>query len=112
LRDRDLDGLVDASLEEHRVGTGGDVLQTFRYNRLRQHRCRGGTVASDVVRLGRHLAQELGAHVLVRIGQLDFLSYRNPVLRDDGRAVLLFENNVAALRTEGDLDRVSDRVNP
>jgi hypothetical protein len=56
--------------------------------------------------LGRDLAHHLGAHVVVRLVQLDLLGDGHAVLGDGGRAPLLVEHDVAAARPEGDLDRL------
>jgi hypothetical protein len=45
LGDGGLDGLVDAALEEDRVGAGGDVLEAFAVDALGEHGGRGGAVA-------------------------------------------------------------------
>src|SRR5690606_33369689 len=51
LLDHLLDGLVDAATDAHRVRAGGDVLQAFAEDRLRQDRRRRGSVTGDVGRL-------------------------------------------------------------
>ena len=53
---------------------------------------------------------ELRAHVLVGVVELDLLGDGDAVLGDDGRAVLLLQDDVAALGTERHLDRVGDGV--
>jgi hypothetical protein len=88
--------LVDAALEAHRVGAGGDVLQAFAVDRLGQQRRRRRAVAGDVAGLAGDFAHHLRAHVLERIGQLDFLGDRHAVLGDRRRAELLVEDHVAA----------------
>src|SRR4029079_15512004 len=102
--------LVHAALEAERVGPGGDVAQALADQRLGEHGRRGGPVAGDVVGLRRHLLDQLGAEVLVRVGELDLLGDGDTVVGDRGRAELLVENDVAAARPEGDLDRVGERV--
>ena len=67
LLDDGLDGLVDAALELHRVGAGGDVLEALAEDRLGEHGGGGGAVAGDVGGLGGDLLHHLGAHVLDRI---------------------------------------------
>ena len=69
--DDGVDGLLDASLERHRVGAGGDVLHAALDHGLREDRRGGGAVTGDVVRLGGDLLAELGAHVLPRVLELD-----------------------------------------
>jgi len=102
----DLDRLVDAALEVHRVVPGGDQLRAFAVDRLRQDGGGGGAVARDVARFGGDFLHHLSAHVLVLVGQLDLLGDGDAVLRDDGGAEGLVEDHVAAPGAEGDLDRV------
>ena len=106
----DLDGLLDAALELHRVGAGDDVLRAFAVDRLRQHGGGGGAVAGRVRRLARHLAHHLRAHVLERILEVDFLGDGHAVLGDRGGAELLVEDDVASLGAERDLHRVGQLV--
>ena len=108
--DDGLDGLLDAALELHRVGAGGDVLRAFAEDRLREHGRRRRAVAGDVGRLARDLAHHLGAHVLERILEVDLLGDGDAVLGDRGGAELLVEDDVAALGAERDLDRVGELV--
>ena len=105
-----VDGLVDAALDRHRVGAGGDVLRAFAIDRLRQHRGRRGAVAGDVRRLARDFLDHLRAHVLERILQLDFLRDGDAVLGDRRRSEFLVEDDVAPLRPEGHLHRVGQAV--
>src|SRR5581483_5730697 len=84
LFDHGFDGLLDAALDEHRVGAGGDVLHAFLDHGLGQHGGGGGAVASYVVGLRGHFAQQLGAHVLEGIVDLDFLGDGHAVIGDGG----------------------------
>ncbi len=110
LLDDGFDGLLDAALELHRVGARGDVLEAFAEDRLRQHGGGGGAVAGQVGGLGRDFLHHLRAHVLDRIGQLDFLGDGDAVLGDRRRAELLVDDDIPALRAEGDLHRLGQRV--
>ena len=110
LGDHGRDALLDAALEQHRVGAGGHVLQALGDDRLGQHGGGGGAVAGDVVGLGGGFLQQLGAHVLEGILQLDLLGDGDAVVGDGGRAELLVEGDVAALGAEGDLDGVGQGV--
>ena len=78
---------------------------------LREQGGGGGAVAGDVVRLGGDFADELCAHVLERILELDVLCDRHAVVGDQRSAVLLAEDNVAALRAEGDFHGICKLVN-
>ena len=110
LFDDDLDGLLDAALQLHRVGAGHDVPRAFAIDRLRQHGGRRGAVTGGVRRLARDFAHHLRAHVLERVLEVDLLGHRHAVLGDGGGAELLVEDDVASLGTEGDLHRVGQLV--
>ncbi len=110
LLDHRLDRLLDAPLELHRVGAGGDVLETFPEDRLGQHRGGGGAVAGEIAGLGRDLLHQLGAQILDRIGKLDLLGHGHPVLGDGGRPEFPVEDDVAALGAESHSDRFGQVV--
>lgn len=88
----------------------GDVAQTLADQRLRQHGGGGGAVTRDVVGLGRHLLDELGAQVLVRVVDLDLTGDGDTVVGDRRRAELLVDDDVAALGADRHLDRVGKLV--
>ena len=69
-----------------------------------------GAVAGDVVRLLGDLLHQLGADLLVRLLELDLLGDGDTIVGDRGGAPLLLEDDVAALRAEGDLDGVGEGV--
>ena len=98
--------LLDAAAHDHRIGAGGQVLQTLADHRLRQNGGGGGAVARDVVGLGAHFADELRAHVLKRVLELDLFCDRHAVVRDQRSAELLAQHHVAALGAEGNLDGI------
>ena len=110
LADDGFDGLVDAALEGHGVGAGGNGLDAFAIDGLGEHGGGGGAVAGDVGGLRSDFADHLGAHVLERVAELDFLGDGDAVLGDGGRAELLLDDDVAALGAEGDLHRVGQNV--
>jgi len=64
LVDHRLHGLVDAALDGHRVGAGGDVAQAFLVDGQGQDGGRGGAVAGDVAGLLGDGVDQLGARVL------------------------------------------------
>ena len=108
--DDGLDGLLDAALERHRVRAGGDVLQALADDRLREHGRRRRAVTRNVVRRRGDLAHELRTLILEHVLDLDLTSDRDAVVRDRGRAELLVQHDVAALRAKRDLDRVGEDV--
>src|SRR5690606_14337720 len=94
----------------HRVHAGGDGLGALADQRLRQHGRGGGAVTGVVGRLGGDFLHHLRAHVLELVLQLDLLGDGHAVLGDRGRAVALLEHDVAALRAQGGLDGIGERV--
>ena len=70
----------------------------------------GGAVADDVVGLGGDFLDQLRAHVLKGVFQLDFLGDGHAVVGDQRRAELLVQHHVAALRAQSDLNGVRQRV--
>jgi hypothetical protein len=108
--DRGLDGGVDAPLQLHRVGAGGDVLDALAVDRLREHGRGRRAVAGDVGGLGSDLADHLRAHVLERVLQLDLLGDSDAVLGDRRGPELLLDDDVAPLGAEGDFDGVGELV--
>ena len=95
---------------DHRVRARGHVLKTLADHRLRKHGGGGGAVADDVVGLGGDFLDELRAHVLKGVFQLDFLGDGHAVVGDQRRAELLVQHHVAALRAQSDLNGVRQRV--
>ena len=85
------DGQVDAALEVHRVGAGGNRLGAFADDRLGEHGGGGGAVAGDVGGLGGDLTQHLRAHVLELVLELDLLGDGDAVLGDAGGAERLLD---------------------
>ena len=110
LLDDALDGLVHAALDDHRVGAGGDVLEALGDERLAEHDAGRRAVAGNVVRLGRDFLEQLGAHVLERVIELDVAGDGHAVVGDRGRAELLVQHDVAALGAESHLDRIRQPV--
>ena len=80
LVDGGLDGLVDAALEEDRVGAGGDVLQALAEDGLGQDGGGGGAVAGGVAGLAGDFADHLGAHVFIGISSSISLATVTPSL--------------------------------
>ena len=104
------DALVEAALDQHRVGASGDVPEALVHDRLGEHGRGRRAVAGDVVGLGRGFLEKLRAHVLERVLQLDVLGDRDAVVGDGRGAPLLVEGDVPALRAEGGLDGVGEGV--
>ena len=110
LADDGFDGLVDAALEGHGVGSGGDGLDAFAVDGLGEDGCCCSAVAGDVGGLGCDFADHLRAHVLERVLQLDLLGDGDSVLGDGGGAEFLLNDDVASLGAERHLDGVGQNV--
>src|SRR3954447_23724830 len=110
LLDDGRNGLLDALADLHRIGAGRDVPDALADHRLPQDHRGGGAVAGDVIGLGRDLLEELRAHVLERVVELDVASDRDAVVGDRRRPELLVEHDVAALRTDSHLHRVGEAI--
>ena len=108
--DGGLDGGLDALLQRHRVGAGGDVAQALADHGPGEHGGGRRAVTGDVVGLLGDFLDELGADLLVGVLELDLLGDGDAVVGDRGGAPLLLEHDVAALRAERDLDGVGELV--
>src|SRR5207302_7857241 len=84
-----------------RIGAGRYVAETFFVDGLSENGRRRGAVTSDVGSLGGDFADELCAHVFIRILKLDFLGHGHTILGDRRAAEFLVEDDVAATRSEG-----------
>ncbi len=96
--DDDLDCLIDTSLDLQRGSACGNVLESNADDTLCEDSCGSGSVTGVVVGLRGHLFDQLGTHVLIRILQLDLLSYGDTILGDVGSAKLAVQDHVASLR--------------
>src|ERR1017187_369536 len=102
--------LLDATLQGHWIGSGSNGLDAFAIDGLGQNGGGGGAIAGDVRGLGSDFADHLGAHVLERVLEFDFLGYGDAVLGNERRAEFLFDYDVAALGAEGDFHGVGENV--
>ena len=110
LGDDGLHGLLNAALQRHRVGAGSHALHAFAEDGLRQDGGRRRAVAGHVGGLGSDLAHHLRAHVLERVLQFDLFGHRHAVFGDQRSAEFLLQDDVAPLRTQGDLHRIRQLV--
>ena len=95
--DNSLHGLVDTTLQVHRVGTSGDILQTYVDDALSQNGSSCGAVTGIVARLRSHALEELCASIL----ELHLFGHGHAVLGDLRSTKLLLDNHVATFRAEG-----------
>jgi hypothetical protein len=103
-------GEVDAPLDQHRVAARRDRLHALADDGLRDDGGGGGAVADGVVRLDRGFLEDLRAHVLERVAEVDLARDRHTVVGDLRRAGDLLQDDVAALGPEGGLDGFGELV--
>ena len=108
--DHGVGGLLDAATDAQGIGAGGHVAQALGHDDVSQQRGRRGAVAGDVVRLHGHFANQLGAHVLDGVLELDFLGHGYAVVRDQRSTVGFLQRHVTALGPERHLDGVGQLV--
>src|SRR5690606_12608973 len=101
---------VDTALQVHRVHASGNCLVAFLNDCLSENGRRRGAVTSDVVGLRSNFADQLGAHVLELVFQLDFLGNRHTVLGDARCAEGLVDDDVTALGAKRYLDSVGENI--
>ena len=80
------------------------------HHRLRQHGGSGGAVAGDVVGLAGGLFDQLCAHVLEGIREVDVARDRHAIVGDNRGAKLAREPHVAALGAEGHFHGIGDGI--
>jgi hypothetical protein len=105
-----IDGLVDAALDSHRISAGRDVAQPFLIDGQGEDGRCGSAVAGHVTGLLRHGVDQLGAHVLEGIGQVDLLADGNAVLGDGRAAEALVEDDIPSGRPQRDSDGASQFI--
>ena len=102
--------VLDPAAQQHRVGALVERLHALAHDRLREKRRGRRAVAGQVARLVGDLADELRAHVLERVRQLDLPRDRDAVVGDHRCAGQPLEHDVAALGPERHADGVGELV--
>src|SRR5690606_32748608 len=102
--------LVDTALQVQRVHAGSNGLQPFGDDGLGQYGSGSSTVTGVIVVTGSNVLDQLRAHVLEAVFQLDFLGDGYAVLGDHRRAEAALDQHVAALRPQGGLDRIGQNI--
>jgi hypothetical protein len=87
-----------------------EIVATRAYDRLGDHGRGRGAVTDDVVGLDRGFLDQLGAHVLELVAQVDLASDGDAVVGHHGGAGDLLEDDVAPLGAEGRLHRLGQLV--
>src|SRR5262249_31377903 len=104
------DRLVDAALDPHGVGAGGDVAQALLVDGQGQDGRPGGAVAGRVAGLGGAGVARLAPIVLEGAGRVVLLADSAAALGDGGPAEGLVDDDVAAGRPQRDADGVGQFV--
>ena len=110
LLDQPADGEVDATLDQHRVAALADRRHALADDGLGDHGRGRRAVADDVVGLDRSFLDQLRAHVLELVAQVDLPSDRDAVVGHHRGAGDLLQDHVAALGAERRLHRLGELV--
>ena len=102
--------LVDADLDVHWVCASCDELRAAREDGLCEHGGSGCAITGDVGGAGGDLLDHLCAHVFELVFKFDLLGDGHTVLGDERGPEALLEDDVTALRSEGDADGVCEAV--
>ena len=103
-------GFINTTLQQDCVCTRRDVPQAFFDDRMSQHGCGRRPIACCIVSLGCGLTNQRNACVLDVVFEFDFFGDRYTIINDLRRSILLFQNDVTALRTEGYSNRFRQNV--
>merc|ERR1719162_1125159 len=101
---------VDSPSQVLRVQTCGNGLATFRINNTRQYCSGGGSISGNIVGPGRYALDELGAHVLEGILEIDGLGDRHTILGNFRCSIWLSNNGISALGSKSYLNSISQSV--
>ena len=104
-------GLVDTTLQVHWVGTCGNILETYANHGLGKNSSGSCTITSLVAGLGGNILDELCAHVLEWILELNLLGNGNTVLGDLRSTELLVNDHVATLGAKSNFHCICKLVN-
>mmetsp|Transcript_60488 Transcript_60488/g.160826 ORF Transcript_60488/g.160826 Transcript_60488/m.160826 type:complete len:209 (+) Transcript_60488:210-836(+) len=92
-----LDGSVNAPLQVHGIHACRHCLGSLTEDRARKYRGSRGAITCKIVRLRRHLLDELGPHILHPVLELNGFGHSDTILRDLRRTVALFDHHIPAL---------------
>ncbi len=102
---------VNAAFQDNRVGAGGNILNALVNDSLSQNAGRSGAVAGYVVGLGSNFFNQLSAHVLGSVFQVNFLGNAYTVVGNQRRAKFALQNYIAAFGPQSYFNRISQSVN-
>src|SRR5713226_10389221 len=95
----------DALFDLHRVGAGGEILEAFRYDSLRQYSSSGRSITCNIICLACRFSDQECGHVLKWIVKIYFFRDRYTIVADNRRAKSLVNRNVAPSRPKRELNR-------
>ena len=101
----------DALFDLHRVGTGGEILETFRYDSLRQYSSSGRSITCNIICLDRRFSDKECGHVLKWIVKIYFFRDRYTIVADNRRAKSPVDRNVTPSRPKRELNRPGYNIN-
>ena len=112
LIDDGLGGLLDAPLESHVIGAGGNVLESAGDNGMGQNGGGSGAVAAGIIGLGGGFFDQLSAHILERIRKFDFFGDGYAIIDYRWSAPFLIQGHGMALGPQGYFDCVCQGIDP
>ncbi len=99
-----VDRLLHAAAQRHRVGAGGNEAETFAIHGFGEHGGGRRAVTGNVAGLRSGFFDELHAHVLERVFELDVFGDGHAVLGHLRGAPTFIEDGVASARPQGAAD--------
>ena len=96
-----VDRLGNAAAQPHRVGAGGQHLQSFAEDPFGQYGGGSGAVARDVVSFAGGFLHKLGAEILKGVFQFDVFGDGHTVFGHFGRTPTFVQHGVATSGTQG-----------
>ena len=89
---------IDSTLQVHGIHAGRDALKPLPHDRLGEYGRGRGAISRFIGGFRGHLLDELRAHVLKLVLELDLLRNRHPVLGHDRCPEALLEQRIATFR--------------
>ncbi len=108
--DDGLNALLQSTAQDHRIGASGEIPEAFDNDGLCQDGRGGGTITSHIICFGRDLFQQLRAHILKWLGQIDITSNGYTIIGNGWCTKLFVKHNIAALWPKCDFDGFCQRV--
>ena len=104
-------GLLHALAQDNGVGACRQVLHAFVDHSLGQNGSGGRAVTGHIIGLGGNFLDQLRAHVLEAVFQLDLLGNGHTVIGNGGSAIGFVQDYVSALGAQCDLNSIRELIN-